>query len=184
MELKRRLERLRMRVDAEEQDAGERLYRRNIPRLMQREQNCLTYEVTDRVQTHVVTLPLDASWHCDCSTFEAHQSCRHLLAAVLVSAKDHLLQEMIRRKSLQLGEELQQYLSCSLPLDQPLMIKPSLVLTLQREKQLSIGVELSIGTEKMYSVRSLSKFLRQSCWGGRRRCRWRHARFLLRNGAC
>ena len=165
MELKRRLEQLRMRVDAEEQDAGERLYRRNIPRLVQREQNCLTYEVADRVQTHVVTLPLDASWHCDCSTFEAHQSCRHLLAAVLVSAKDHLLQEMIRRKSLQLGEELQQYLSCSLPLNQPLMIKPSLVLTLHREKQLSIGMELSIGTEKMYAVRSLSKFLRQLSQG-------------------
>ena len=151
-------QRLREAAGEAETEAGLQLFERGSLRRLASGKGVLRCLVSDREPVEVSLSPGGAA--CGCALFAAKGSCRHAVAAAAMAGRDGLLEAMLQRGALDLGQRLLDQTDTELVTET--RVKLELLLTLEDAGDDSpmIRAGLRVGEDRLYVVRSLPAFFR------------------------
>ncbi len=144
------LERLRELAGETEWAAGKRIAEAGKIHGARRGPDTAEYLMTEPPY-HTVTLGAPDTRACSCGGL----FCRHLAAAAMKAAEDGVMAELLRRQEELSSAALFEAVEGALPEGVPLRLEPSVFL---REGE--TRVSLRVGTERLYVVRQLQRFLK------------------------
>ncbi|MBR5345302.1 MAG: DEAD/DEAH box helicase [Clostridia bacterium] len=151
--------RLREAAGPAETEAGLLLAERGSLRVLESGRGVLRCLISDTEPREVQLTPQEAQ--CGCPVFRERSACRHTVAAVAMASREGLLDAMLQRNALALGETVLNALEAELPSGAELTVEPVLTLMPAHSGEPSaVTVGLRVGTDRRYVVRSLPAFFR------------------------
>ncbi len=157
--------RLREAAGMAETEAGLLLAERGSLRVLESGRGLLRCLIADAEPREVQLTPQEAL--CGCPAFRAQGACRHTVAAAAMAAREGLLDAMLQRSALDLGETVLEGFDRELPVGAELAAEPTLVLSPANPGEVSaVTVGLRVGTDRRYVVRSMPVFFRTMREGG------------------
>ena len=158
-------QRIREAAGPAETEAGLLLAGRGSLRVLESGRGLLRCLVADAEPREVQLTPRGAL--CACPAFRERGACRHTVAAAAMAARDGLLDAMLQRSSLDLGEMVLGALDGEIPSGAELAVEPVLTLSPAAPGEVSaVSAGLRVGIDRRYVVRSLPAFFRAMREGG------------------
>ncbi len=141
-----------IRAGTEAYGKGETLYKRGSVSYAYGRDDSLTYEVgTSTVQT--VRLFRAGAASCTCGASD--EPCEHIIAAYLLAQSDGRLERFMRKCEEELGQRMLAVLGRAMPSGDSVRLAASLRIFDDGR----VGLGISIGQERMYTVRSIADLL-------------------------
>ena len=141
---------------AEEYAAGRDLEENGAVRLTEEDRSLVRYRVAG-MPPATVTLTRDLDIRCTCETCAKHGACRHIVASWLTAERTKQIEQLIKRRAPEIGDELTGLILKSMPAEANVRLELTIALPQKDNQPLSLG--LRVGEKKKYVIKDIAAFL-------------------------